>query len=86
MRVDFELFDKRSQMRRNGSRGGVVLLFKALTYGCEPDTPLKSGIDLRMSGTGNDVPTYPVINPVGSGREIAHGPVPRLHLPLRVRN
>jgi hypothetical protein len=52
MRVHFELLDERSQMRRNGSRGGVVLLLKALTNGCERDTPLKSGIDAHMSGTG----------------------------------
>jgi hypothetical protein len=69
MRVNFELLDERSQMRRNGSLGGVVLLFKALAHGCECDTPLKSGIDLHMSGTGNNVPTYPVIDPVGSGRD-----------------
>jgi hypothetical protein len=39
MRVDFELLDQRRQMRRDGSHGGVVLLFKALTYGGEPGTP-----------------------------------------------
>jgi hypothetical protein len=71
MRLDFELLDERSQMRRNGSPDSVVVLFKALADGCECHTPLKSGIDLHMSGTGNDVPTYPVIDTVGSGREIA---------------
>jgi hypothetical protein len=76
MRLDFELLDERSQMRRNGGPDSVVLLFKALADGCECHMPLKSGIDLHMSGTGNDVPTYPVIDPVSSGRKIAQWPVP----------
>lgn len=77
MRVDLELLDQSRQMGRDGSHGGVVLLLKALPYGSERDTPQKSGIDLHVSGTGNDGPMCPVIYPVGSDREIAHWARPR---------
>jgi hypothetical protein len=50
--LGFELLDKSSQMRRQGSGDGVMLL-QALTYGCEPDPPLNIRIDSGVSGTGN---------------------------------
>src|SRR5262249_47548647 len=72
----FELLHERSEMRGDGSREGVVLVLQGLPNYCEPNVSIASGIHLTLKRTWNDMPTYPVVDPVSCGREMRHGPLP----------
>src|SRR5262249_61595492 len=71
----FELLHERSEMRGDGSREGVVLVLQGLPNYCEPNVSI-------ASGTWNDMPTYPVVDPVSCGREMRHGPLPSSPPPI----
>jgi hypothetical protein len=42
---------------------------------------LQDRIDFALRETGNDVPTYPVVDPVSCGDKVGHGRSPRLSAP-----
>src|SRR5438876_10839463 len=78
----FELLDERSEMRRDGSREGVVLVLQRLPNYCEPNVSIASGIHLGLRRTWNDMPPYPVVDPVSCGGEMRHGPLPTSPPPI----
>src|SRR5947208_16485391 len=78
----FELLDERSEMRRDGSREGVVLVLQGLPNYCERDVSVATGIYFWFDGDRNDVSTYPVVDPISSGGKMRHGPLPTSPPPI----
>jgi hypothetical protein len=72
----FELFDEYSELRRDRSREGVVLVPQSFPDCGERSPPIASRIDFALRGTGNDVPTYPVVDPVSCSDKVGHGHSP----------
>jgi hypothetical protein len=84
LRPRFKLVDEYSELRRHRSREGVVLVPERFPDCCERSPPIAGRIDFALRGTGNDVPTYPVIDPVSCGEKVGHGRSPRsFHLLFR---
>jgi hypothetical protein len=76
----FELFDECSEPRGNGSCESVVLVFEAFPNCGHPNVSIASGIQPAPRGMVLKpvLPTNPMIDPVGCGSEIAHGPLPHV--------
>jgi hypothetical protein len=74
--LSFQLCDQCGEMRRDGSREGVVLVLQRSPNCSKPNISIENGIDLAFRGTGNDMLTYPIVDPVGCGSEVAHGAAP----------
>jgi hypothetical protein len=72
----FELSDEYSELRRDRSREGVVLVPQSFPDCCGRSLPIAGRIDFALRGTGNDVPTYPEVDPVSCGEKVGHGRFP----------
>jgi hypothetical protein len=72
----FELFDEYNELRRDRSRERVVLVPQSFPDFCERSPPLAGRIDFALRGIRNDVPTYPVVDPVSCGDKVGHGRSP----------
>jgi hypothetical protein len=71
-------------MRWNWTRERIVLVLQALPNCGQPDASIASGIHVALRGTGNDMPTYPVVDSVSCGGEVAHSPLPTSSPPPRL--
>jgi hypothetical protein len=69
----FEPFDECSELRRDRSRGGVVLVPQSFPDCGERSPPIAGRTNFAWRGTGNDVATYPVVDPVSFGEKVGHG-------------
>src|SRR5262249_3309514 len=74
--LGFESLGECSKTRRHWSRDGVILLLQGLPNCCERNVSVATGIYFALRGIGNDVSTYPVVDPISSGGEMRHGPLP----------
>jgi hypothetical protein len=63
-------------MRGHGRRKRVVLISQRSPNRCKPKVSVESGIDLGLSGTGNDLPTYPGVDPVSCREKVGQGRSP----------
>jgi hypothetical protein len=79
----FELFDECSKLRRDRRREGVVLVPQSFPDCCEHNPPIAGRINFALRGTGNDVPTYPVVDPVSFGEKGMAAPPTSLRLLFR---
>src|SRR5262245_12910774 len=66
----FELFDKFSEMQRNGRRKRVVLVPQGSPNCGEHNVSI--GARIARSATGNNAPAYPVIYSISCGAEVTH--------------
>src|SRR5262245_8219315 len=74
--LGFESLGECSKTRRHWSRDGVMLVLQGLPNCCERNVSVATGIYFALRGIGNDVSTYPVVDPISSGGEMRHGPLP----------
>jgi hypothetical protein len=79
-----ELLYECSEMARDWNRNGIVLVPQSFPDCCKRSPHIAGRIDFALRGTGDDVPTYPVVDPVSCGEYVGHGrspvsppPIPR---------
>ena len=65
-------------MWRDRRRKRVVLVPEGLPNCGERNVFVSIGDRIARSATGNDMPAYPVIDPISCGGEVAHRPTPSL--------
>ena len=65
-------------MWRDRRRKRVVLVSEGLPNCGERNVFVSIGDRIARSATGNDMPAYPVIDPISCGGEVAHRPSPSL--------
>ena len=65
-------------MWRDRRRKRVVLVPEGLPNCGERNVFVSIGDRIARSATGNDMPAYPVIDPISCGGEVAHRPSPSL--------
>jgi len=65
-------------MWRDRRRKRVVLVPEGLPNCGERNVFVSIGDRIARSATGNDMPAYPVIDPISCGGEVAHRPIPSL--------
>ncbi len=65
-------------MWRDRRRKRVVLVSEGLPNCGERNVFVSIGARIARSATGNDMPAYPVIDPISCGGEVAHRPTPSL--------
>jgi hypothetical protein len=72
----FELLDECSEMPGHRTRKGVVLVLEGSPNCCQRNVSVATGIYFAFRGIGDDVSTYPVVDPIRSSGEMRHGSLP----------
>jgi hypothetical protein len=71
----FEPFDECGEIRREGRCERIVLVPQRSPNCGERNVAVERGIHIAWRGERDDTPTYPVVDPVSCGGEMAHGPL-----------